>query len=50
MIPTFIIFLREGIEASMVVAILLTYLKRIGQSQHFREVFMGVGAALILTV
>lgn len=34
----------------MVVAILLTYLKRIGQSQHFREVFMGVGAALILTV
>lgn len=50
MIPTFVIFLREGIEASMIVAILLAYLKRIGQAQHFREVFLGVGAALAFTV
>ena len=26
MIPTFVIFLREGVEASMIVAILLAYL------------------------
>lgn len=50
MIPTFVIFLREGIEASMIVAILLAYLKRLGQTRHFRDVFLGVGAALVLTL
>ena len=50
MIPTFVIFLREGIEASMIVAILLAYLKRLGQTRHFRDVFIGVGAALGLTL
>jgi high-affinity iron transporter len=49
-IPTFIIFLREGIEASMIVAILLAYLKRIGQTQYFRDVFIGVAAAMVLMV
>lgn len=48
MIPTFVIFLREGIEASMIVAILLAYLQRIGQRQHFRDVYWGVAAALVL--
>lgn len=50
MIPTFVIFLREGIEASMIVAILLAYLQRIGQRQHFRDVFSGVAAALVLVL
>ena len=50
MIPTFVIFLREGIEASMIVAILLAYLQRIGQRQHFRDVLSGVAAALVLTL
>jgi high-affinity iron transporter len=50
MIPTFVIFLREGIEASMIVAILLAYLDRIGQRQHFRDVFLGVAAALVLVL
>lgn len=48
MIPTFVIFLREGIEASTIVAILLAYLDRAGQRRHFRDVFAGVGAALLL--
>ncbi len=48
MVATFVIFLREGIEASMIVAILLAYLERIGQRRHFRDVFAGVGAALVL--
>lgn len=48
MIPTFVIFLREGIEASMIVAILLAYLDRTGQRRHFRDVFAGVAAALVL--
>ncbi len=50
MIPTFVIFLREGIEASMIVAILLAYLDRIGQRRHFRDVFVGVAAALVLVL
>lgn len=45
MIPTFVIFLREGIEASMIIAILLSYLGRINQRQHFRDVFWGVAVA-----
>ncbi len=50
MIPTFVIFLREGIEASMIVAILLAYLHRIGQRQHYRDVFSGVAVALVFTI
>jgi high-affinity iron transporter len=48
MLATLVIFLREGVEASMIIAILLAYLNRIGRRDHFRYVFMGVGAALIL--
>jgi len=48
MLATLVIFLREGVEASMIVAILLAYLNRIGHREHFRDVFLGVGAALIL--
>ena len=48
MIPTFVIFLREGVEASMIVAILLAYLDQIDQRRHFRDVFFGVAAAMIL--
>jgi high-affinity iron transporter len=48
MLATLVIFLREGVEASMIVAILLAYLNRTGQREHFRDVFLGVGAALML--
>ena len=48
MLATLVIFLREGVEASMIVAILLAYLNRTGHREHFRDVFLGVGAALIL--
>ena len=48
MLATFVIFLREGVEASMIIAILLAYLNRIGQREHFRDIFLGVGAALVL--
>ena len=48
MLATLVIFLREGVEASMIVAILLAYLNRIGRREYFRDVFLGVGAALIL--
>ena len=48
MLATLVIFLREGVEASMIVAILLAYLNRLGKREHFRDVFLGVGAALVL--
>ena len=48
MVATLVIFMREGIDASMIVAILLAYLNRIGQRRYFRDVFIGVGAALAL--
>ncbi len=48
MVATLVIFLREGVEASMIVAILLAYLKKSGQQQYFRDVFLGVGAAVAL--
>ena len=48
MLATLVIFLREGIEASMIVAILLAYLNRLGRREHFRDVFLGVGAALVI--
>ncbi len=50
MIPTFVIFLREGIEASMIVAMLLSYLSRINKREHFRDVYLGVAAAFVLIV
>src|SRR5258708_9553879 len=48
MLATFVIFLREGVEASMIVAIRLAYLKRSGQRRHLSDVFAGVAAALLL--
>ena len=52
MLATLVIFLREGVEASMIVAILLAYLNRIGKREHFRDVFAeaGVDAALAASV
>jgi high-affinity iron transporter len=47
-LATLVIFLREGIEASMIVAILLAYLDRLGHREHFKDVLLGVGAALLL--
>ncbi|MGH9102779.1 MAG: FTR1 family iron permease [Acidimicrobiales bacterium] len=46
MLATLVIFLRESIEASMIVAILLAYLDRAGQRRHFRDVMVGVAAGI----
>ncbi len=46
MIPIFVIFLREGVEALMIVAILLSYLNSTGQRRYVRDVVTGVVAAL----
>jgi high-affinity iron transporter len=44
----FLILLREGIEASLIVAILLAALERMGRRDRFKDVFAGVASALVL--
>ncbi len=41
MVAMLVIFLREGVEASMIVAILLAYLNRTGNREYFRDIFSG---------
>jgi high-affinity iron transporter len=42
--------LREGLEAALIVAIVLAYLKRLDRESDFRSVWMGTGAAIALSV
>ncbi|HKQ51134.1 MAG TPA: FTR1 family protein [Pyrinomonadaceae bacterium] len=46
MLQTFIIVLREGFEAFLIVAIMLAYLKKTGQSRLAPAVYWAVGAAV----
>lgn len=46
----FLIMLREGLEAALIVAIVLAYLKRLGMERRFRAVWVGVAAATALAV
>ncbi len=46
MLASFLIFLREGIEGSMIVTIMCTYLATAGRRDLFRSVLLGVAAAL----
>src|ERR1700730_6719471 len=48
MLATLVIFLREGVEASIITAILLAYLNRTGRRELFRDVLIGVAVALLL--
>jgi high-affinity iron transporter len=41
----FLIMLREGLEAALVVAIVLAYLKRLGRESDYRAVWIGAAAA-----
>ena len=47
MIATFVLFLREGLEASLVVSILFAALRQLGQMEKARAVWIGVGAAIL---
>jgi len=46
MVATFVLFLREGLEASLIVSILLAALLQLGQMEKARAVWAGVGLAL----
>jgi high-affinity iron transporter len=45
MLFSLLVTLREGIEIGLVITILLGYLRNINQKRHFREIWVGVGAA-----
>lgn len=47
MLATFVLFLREGLEASLIVSILFAVLRQLGQMHQARAVWIGVGLAVM---
>ena len=45
-VQSFIIMLREGLEAILIVGALMTFLSRMGAGQRKRDIHIGVGAAI----
>lgn len=50
MAPGFLLGLREGIEAALIVSIVLAFLARTGNRRHFRPVWAGVGLAVLFSI
>jgi high-affinity iron transporter len=49
-LSSFVTLLREGFEVTLLVAIVLAYLVQIGRPENKRQVWYGVGAALLVSV
>ncbi len=50
MFAAFVTLLREGFEATLLIAIVLAYLVKIGHKEDFRQVWYGVGAAIAVSL
>jgi high-affinity iron transporter len=48
MIPTFVITLREGVEASLIVGIIAAFLVKEGRRDALRQMWIGVAIAVVL--
>ena len=49
-LPTFIVTLREGFEAALVVGIVMACLKKAGQTQLYRWVYLGILGGIIASI
>ena len=49
-LPTYVVTLREGFEASLVVGIVLAWLNKVGQNQLNRWVYQGIGGGIVASV
>jgi high-affinity iron transporter len=49
-LPTFVIGLREGVEAALIVGIVAAFLRQEGGSDALRPMWLGVAAAVVLCV
>src|SRR6266699_240152 len=50
MVAAFVLFLREGLEASLIVSILFAALRQLGQTRQTRAVWIGVALALLASL
>lgn len=50
MAAAFLMTLREGLEAALIIGIILAYLARTDNRQYFRSIWIGVGGAVIVSV
>jgi high-affinity iron transporter len=50
MLASLLITLREGLEAALVVGVVLSVLRRLGQGRHSRVVWAGVLAAVVVSI
>ncbi|HLI07375.1 MAG TPA: FTR1 family protein [Ktedonobacteraceae bacterium] len=50
MLATFVLFLREGLEASLIISILFAVLRQLGQMRQARAVWIGVGLAVLCSL
>ena len=49
MLSNFLVGIREGLEAALIVGILIAYIVKIGNRKHLFAVWVGVGLALVLS-
>ncbi len=50
MLATYVLFLREGLEASLIVSILFAVLRQLGQMKQVRAIWVGVGLAILCSI
>ncbi len=42
--------LREGVEAALIVSIILAYLAKTGNERHFGKIWLGAGVAVAVSI
>ena len=50
MIPAFLITFREALEAALIIAIMIAYLKKVGKIELNRYVWLGTGGAILASI